>query len=55
MDENKLGVMETRFAEMIWASAPIRTGQSMSRGVWLETHNDLHHVKTPLPARYFSE
>ena len=26
MDENKLGVMETRFAEMIWASAPIRTG-----------------------------
>lgn len=28
-------------------------GQSMSRGVWLETHNDLHHVKTPLPARYF--
>ncbi|MEZ3473503.1 MAG: BlaI/MecI/CopY family transcriptional regulator [Lachnospiraceae bacterium] len=26
MNENKLGVMETRFAEMIWASAPIRTG-----------------------------
>ena len=26
MDENKLGVMEGRFAEMIWASAPISTG-----------------------------
>ena len=26
MDENKLGVMEGRFADMIWASAPISTG-----------------------------
>ncbi|MCM1184149.1 MAG: BlaI/MecI/CopY family transcriptional regulator [Roseburia sp.] len=26
MDENRLGVMEGRFADLIWASAPISTG-----------------------------
>ena len=47
MDENRLGLMEGRFADIIWQSAPISTGNLVKNKIG---ENRLRFIKgTALP------
>ena len=51
MDENRLGLMEGRFADIIWQSAPISTG-SLVKVCETQFGWNLHNAQTALPARH---
>ena len=58
MDGYKLGVVETRFAELIWQHEPLTSGELVKlceqELQWKKIY-DLHGFEKALRTRYFSE
>lgn len=57
MVDYKLGIMETRFAELIWNREPITSGElvKLCERDGMEKIDNLYHVAPTLPAEYFSK
>ena len=57
MDGYKLGVVETRFAELIWQHEPLTSGElvKLCEQAAMEKIHDLHSTQKTLRTRYLSE